>query len=1843
VGALCLQDNFVCKQLQLLSQGGDDSTTTGIGGDTELDPSSVRLLAGTGDANVPFAASLGHCVAEMEFCAMDTRCLTLLAKGVNSLANPSLWALWTCLYAQEGSSVDSGRLAALAFSATSDDDASVDIVAECIREYCYAEYVRCERSVECFTSNTDPLRTQLQRCVDSRCYLDSINLQVSTLAPTVAPTNVGGLMERVGLHALTPYEIRDIAYQEVILGRKGMVPEEGVTAALFLHIPCDFPIDNDGIDQYTGKIALFDRGLHAWTLPSCNIYDALRMLAQRGVVGALIVNEEEGTNGAAATWVGRDMNLNMFVLGIEQSSANSLRALLRRYLDGAIMRLKGPPNTCDTAHVSGVFIPGIGEHADANSCCVASDVVLSKIMYDFDYWELGVRLSPFCPVGTDAVPSSCILLTDVLDDAEMCHVDSKVNGICEDGGHNATVALTGYGMDCGDCGRRTPTAHTHGYPSDASFTAAKKILCERRDCEDALVLRYDAYFESNNFFSKRLRSFCSEVKCSIPGLLREYDLSDSNLSPSCCVAARVAVAALAFQTLANLVTLPMLPETLCPEGESLYVGGTTATRVSCRVHMHGMLEVHLPSPKSIAAAKNHLCNHGLQNSEDTTCITSVAENMLRELILMDRVSGPVDVAFERDVIGHMDIRTALCDDVPLEVCWASDTFFYSMPASTVSGSSELDEVSEPMLSCCDASHVLLHELRWQGALDQRDGTLDADICHGPLNLIAMWETATLSNICDNYGKVNTQLLKISKDVVWQAENGACRASFLKLVEGGNAGMPRLLKAPAAVDFEASPFWTMEACWLSASLGLTVPIPEAEDRVCAAFNALLSRTAWLDDEKLGNLYFAECPRSADGLSVSCLEGLPIPDERTIKEASDILCSATHLRAVLASGIDEQLQQLPHTSWQWPGLSDYCHDPCRCVEECGFHGAQHEQAYCQVQDSLACPRAYLEEEMGRSRAHCPLGHDTCQEFWPEPGATCSPFVSEGSSVFVPRGKTIEMLQQISISANADLALAGAIFGSESDDTDVLRAWMLEAALVSVTCFRTHGQLLCDSILKRCVLSDDADAWVTHTAVGALPWSAESRQALIDASTPVVKVCKADCERAIAFDTQMCGDDVVYNSLLFAAARKTTTAMAVEPAALADKICGMKIDPMRMLECSGLGGNNSYCEGSTTDLYGIYGGTVVHSMWELGNGLFTPSRLEDGDAAPPCQSSMAWATAPSPVSLNMSSAPSSKHAGIGYANQFNTSRALEFISCPAPWIKHHRVDMAQLGASLKTLQLGWTEGMGNVESQLSVEAYFNNRLCLAPCPSGVYSNREYSWMWLCYVIPGLVAFVWNFAALSEMAWADGGYWWHKKASRVGLEDTLANSGNSSNKSSNNGSNVFDSSTESSKITSSEKVDAVAAPTKASNSSATIIRKPPPKVSTETRMLILMASLYGIVGVFPTLLLREALPCGDCGTEKCFVETGASSPWCIINRSSTFILQIILNCVLWKTALLTISINFSGTIGARRLSRIKRFFGVASVGVPVVLCLVAYLLEDTDPRHERFPLHLARSSVFCRMRLSSNLEEFVLVYFPMIISMAAVSVCLITTLKSVIGAYIRMRVGTNAATYFRSNPKAMLNCTVKAVLDKPQLFYLVKLAAAVIGQCIFLVAITGATAPTLSAFQSESDSWLKCIRYRYARESLFGDVEEWTDATGSSDGTDSPCPAFPTERPSVFLMCCGVLSEAFVPLTIALFFSLKKRWGLIFRQRLGMGSRGTGLFTMITRKSKKMSKKVLITHIAALPEVVSTQNQEGPLPQLPTNRALEAAQAVTSSKELFKESSKVKKMDSLLHRQSDVEISDM
>jgi hypothetical protein len=81
-------------------------------------------------------------------------------------------------------------------------------------------------------------------------------------------------------------------------------------------------------------------------------------------------------------------------------------------------------------------------------------------------------------------------------------------------------------------------------------------------------------------------------------------------------------------------------------------------------------------------------------------------------------------------------------------------------------------------------------------------------------------------------------------------------------------------------------------------------------------------------------------------------------------------------------------------------------------------------------------------------------------------CSPFVADGTLVFVQAGDTLETMSVFRVNNDNLDSLVGTV-------DDVLAPWALEAALVSFGCFQAHGSYLCRSRFRLCASNLMPDA--------------------------------------------------------------------------------------------------------------------------------------------------------------------------------------------------------------------------------------------------------------------------------------------------------------------------------------------------------------------------------------------------------------------------------------------------------------------------------------------------------------------------------------------------------------------------------------------------------------------------------------------------------------------------------------------------------------------------------------------------------------------------------------------------
>jgi hypothetical protein len=134
------------------------------------------------------------------------------------------------------------------------------------------------------------------------------------------------------------------------------------------------------------------------------------------------------------------------------------------------------------------------------------------------------------------------------------------------------------------------------------------------------------------------------------------------------------------------------------------------------------------------------------------------------------------------------------------------------------------------------------------------------------------------------------------------------------------------------------------------------------------------------------------------------------------------------------------------------------------------------------------------------------------------------------------------------------------------------------------------------------------------------------------------------------------------------------------------------------------------------------------------------------------------------------------------------------------------------------------------------------------------------------------------------------------------------------------------------------------------------------------------GLVDIFPSLVLKNDLPCGACGTEEC---TG-SSFFCVLGRSSQFLLLGILVGLASLTRTLNIAVQ-----GGDKPSKNGT---LVLLTIPLVLMVCGYILdseENMDSNADTIGvLNNARHAFSCSMRLPSMEAEWVLLGIPTVLA---------------------------------------------------------------------------------------------------------------------------------------------------------------------------------------------------------------------------------------------------------------------
>jgi hypothetical protein len=170
-------------------------------------------------------------------------------------------------------------------------------------------------------------------------------------------------------------------------------------------------------------------------------------------------------------------------------------------------------------------------------------------------------------------------------------------------------------------------------------------------------------------------------------------------------------------------------------------------------------------------------------------------------------------------------------------------------------------------------------------------------------------------------------------------------------------------------------------------------------------------------------------------------------------------------------------------------------------------------------------------------------------------------------------------------------------------------------------------------------------------------------------------------------------------------------------------------------------------------------------------------------------------------------------------------------------------------------------------------------------------------------------------------------------------------------------------------------------------------------TRFLIVVALLSGLLGTLPSLVLFDGLPC-SCSTEDCF----DTSPVCDLNRLNVPLLHTIMFALAVKMRKLHSTVKGSGGGGMAQDGVVGE---VACVLLASLLFGISLGLEDRTYGSDQYSLHVSRSAFLCKMRLPSYQAEFLLMYLPVMVAGMVVLVYL-TRVIGIVVATVKRAVGS-------------------------------------------------------------------------------------------------------------------------------------------------------------------------------------------------------------------------------------------
>jgi hypothetical protein len=239
---------------------------------------------------------------------------------------------------------------------------------------------------------------------------------------------------------------------------------------------------------------------------------------------------------------------------------------------GAMVQFSTPPGTCDLQEAPGIPL----RNGLTKACCAAVDVLYADILYEADYYIVGIPIFPTCTVSSSEVKVECV---EVELCSNACGALAAANGVCEDGGMDSKASTCKLGSDCEDCG---PRMKVDGKPSADTVQRAKNYLCkmENSECiasvmeayypiwaEDAAVALWTTYSDDENRGTERWSPpSCKGNVCPMPGYTNFGRLDNFyyetptpfSTTATCCASLQVMNAWFHFETVGRSYWNPYL-------------------------------------------------------------------------------------------------------------------------------------------------------------------------------------------------------------------------------------------------------------------------------------------------------------------------------------------------------------------------------------------------------------------------------------------------------------------------------------------------------------------------------------------------------------------------------------------------------------------------------------------------------------------------------------------------------------------------------------------------------------------------------------------------------------------------------------------------------------------------------------------------------------------------------------------------------------------------------------------------------------------------------------------------------------------------------------------------------------------------------------------------------------------------------------------------------------------------------------------------------------------------------------------------------------------------------------